>query len=107
MPTTPQRAPRHPDRLAGLKEAALRIAFIVGDDARDPDAPWRAPLHSALDRVFDISPQRGFLRAAAITTHVDGLLRSVGACRGAMRRPARAQTPVSAPVAAMPAAPVQ
>jgi hypothetical protein len=57
--------------------------------------------------VFDISPQRGFLRAAAITTHVDGLLRSVGACRGAMRRPARAQTPVSAPVAAMPAAPVQ
>jgi hypothetical protein len=42
-----------------------------------------------------------------IATHVDGLLRSVGARRGAVRRPARAQTPVSAPVAAMPAAPVQ
>ncbi|WP_157640009.1 hypothetical protein [Lamprocystis purpurea] len=73
-PATRAQIPDWADRLAGLKEAALRIAFIVGDDARDPDAPWRAPLHSALDGVFDIGPQRGFLRAAAITTHVDGLL---------------------------------
>jgi hypothetical protein len=73
-PATRAQTPGWADRLAGLKEAALRIAFIVGDKARDPDAPWRAPLHSALDGVFDIGPQRGLLRAAAIATHVDGLL---------------------------------
>jgi hypothetical protein len=73
-PAARAQTPGWADRLAGLKEAALRIALIVGDNARDPAAPWRAPLHSALDGLFDCSPQPGFLRAAAIATHVDGLL---------------------------------
>ena len=73
-PATRAQIPDWADRLAGLKDAALCIALIVGDDARDPDAVWRAPLHAALDGVFDIGPQRGLLRAAAIATHVDGLL---------------------------------
>ena len=72
-PATRDQIPGWADRLAGLEEAALRFALIVGDDG-NRDASWRDPLHSALDGVFDICPQRGFLRAAAITTHVDGLL---------------------------------
>ena len=72
-PATRDQMPGWADRLAGLEEAALRFALIVGDDG-NRDASWRAPLHSALDGVFDICPQRGFLRAAAIATHVDGLL---------------------------------
>jgi len=68
-PATRDQIPGLTDRLAGLEEAALRFAFIVGDDG-NRDASWRAPLHSALDGVLNICPQRGFLRAAAIATHV-------------------------------------
>lgn len=73
-PAARAQTPGWADRLAGLKEAFLRFALIVGDDG-DPDAPWRATLHETTDGVLDIAPQRGFLRAAAIATHVDGLLR--------------------------------
>jgi hypothetical protein len=73
-PAARAQTPGWANRLAGLKEAALRFALIVGDDASDPDAPWRATLHETLDGVFDCGPQRGLLRTAAITTHVDGLL---------------------------------
>jgi hypothetical protein len=73
-PAARAQVPDWVDRLAGLEEAALRFALILGDDTRDPVAPWRAPLYSALDGVFDCCPQRGLLRTAAIATHVDGLL---------------------------------
>ncbi|WP_295432544.1 hypothetical protein [uncultured Thiodictyon sp.] len=62
------------ERLGGLEEPGLRTALVLGDAAPDPGAPWRAALHTRLDGVCDISPQRARLRAAALAIYIDALL---------------------------------
>ena len=108
-PATRDQVPGWADRLAGLEEAALRIAFIVGDAARDPDAPWRA-LRTQPWMACSISAPSGGSCAPRRLPPMSMACCGPSAprpCRCAVRRPVRAQTPVRAAVAAMPAAPVQ
>ena len=59
-------------------QGATRAAIVIGDDARDPNAPWRRELTASFDGVIDVCPQPSILRAAsvAILTEVLLMLRS-------------------------------
>lgn len=73
---------RDPDVLAHLPfwtarladQGETRAAIVIGDDARDPDTPWRRELTASFDGVIDVCSQCDTLRAASAAILTDGLL---------------------------------